>query len=104
MAGTDYNSFFRVCLAKIGLTMFGESINRSVVAVLCTGHNKISQFEICDARSFNATHVVTKMASQIHDSRVSTLQVKSDSSLTKHEQISRSRLLVRTKCFRGVIH
>ena len=84
--------------------MFGESINRSVFAVLCTGHNKISQFEVCDARSFNATHVGTKMACQIHDSHVSTLEVKSDSSLTKHEQISRSRLLVRTKCFRGVIH
>ena len=55
--------------------MFGESINRSVFAVLCACQDKISQFELCDARSFNATHVVTKMAFQIHDSHVSTSYV-----------------------------
>lgn len=53
--------------------------------MLCTCQDKISEVEVCDARSFNTTHVVTKMASQTHDSHVSTLEVKSDSSLTKHE-------------------
>ena len=45
--------------------MFGKSINRSVIAVLCTCQDKISQFEVRDPRSFNATYVVTKMAYQI---------------------------------------